>query len=74
MNHYILIWSLCSFIENRVHEEIDLEKLAHVRDVFRRSTGKTLSHYIQERKIANAAQELLYTENKKKGNMVFLLL
>lgn len=72
MNHYILIWSVCTFVETRVQEEINLEELAlqtgfslpHVRDVFRKNTGKSLSRYIQERKIANAAQELLYTDKK----------
>lgn len=36
--------------------------LAHIRDVFRRCTGKPLSRYVQERKIANAARELLDTD------------
>ena len=72
MNRYILIWSVCTFVEARVQEEIHLEELAcqtgfslaHIRDVFRESTGKPLSRYIQERKIANAAQSLLYTDDK----------
>lgn len=72
MNHFILIWSVCTFVETRVHEEINLEELArqtgfslaHIRDVFRRDTGKSLSRYVHERKIANAAQELLYTDRK----------
>lgn len=70
MNHYILIWSVCTFVENHVREEIPMEELvrqtgfslAHIRDVFRKCTGKPLSRYVQERKIANAAQELLYTD------------
>ncbi len=72
MNQYILIWSVCTFVEARVQEEIYLEELAcqtgfslaHIRDVFRENTGKSLSRYIQERKIANAAQSLLYTDHK----------
>ena len=72
MNQYILIWSVCTFVEARVQEEIHLEELAcqtgyslaHIRDVFRDNTGKSLSRYIQERKIANAAQSLLYTDDK----------
>lgn len=72
MNPYILIWSVCTFVETRVQEEIHLEELAcqtgfslaHIRDVFRENTGKSLSRYIQERKIANAAQSLLYTDDK----------
>ena len=70
MNHYILIWSVCTYVESRVREEIDLEEfvrqtgfsLAHIRDVFRKHTGKSLSRYVQERRIANAAQDLLDTD------------
>ena len=70
MNHYILIWSVCTFVESRVKEEIPMEELvrqtgfslAHIRDVFRKCTGKPLTRYVQERKIANAAQELLDTD------------
>lgn len=70
MNHYILIWSVCTFVESHVQEEIPMEEfvrqtgfsLAHMRDVFRKCTGKSLSRYVQERRIANAAQELLDTD------------
>lgn len=70
MNHYILIWSVCTFVESHVQEEIPMEEfvrqtgfsLAHIRDVFRKCTGKSLSRYVQERRIANAAQELLDTD------------
>ena len=67
MDYSVLIWSVCLFVESRVQGEINLEELArqngfslaHLREVFRTQTGKTLSHYVLERKIANAAQELL---------------
>ena len=70
MNHYILIWSVCTFVESRVCEDIRMEELvrqtgfslAHIRDVFRKYTGKPLARYVQERRIANAAQELLDTD------------
>lgn len=70
MNHYILIWSVCTFVESHVQEEIPMEEfvrqtgfsLAHMRDVFRKCIGKSLSRYVQERRIANAAQELLDTD------------
>lgn len=70
MNHYILIWSVCTFVESRVREEIDMDELvrqtgfslAHIRDVFRSCTGKSLARYVQERRIANAARELLDTD------------
>lgn len=72
MNHYILIWSVCTFVESRVQEEIPMEELvrqtgfslAHIRDVFRKCTGKPLTRYVQERKIAGAAQELLETDRQ----------
>ena len=70
MKHYILIWSVCTFVESHVRDEISMEELvrqtgfslAHIRDVFRKCTGKPLSRYVKERRIANAAQELLDTD------------
>ena len=70
MNHYILIWSVCTFVESRVKEDMPMEELvhqtgfslAHIRDVFRKCTGKPLAHYVRERRIANAAWELLDTD------------
>ncbi len=70
MNHYILIWSVCAFVESHVREEITMKELvrqtgfslAHIRDVFRKCTGKPLSRYVQERRIASAAKELLDTD------------
>lgn len=70
MDYSVLIWSICLFVESRVRAEVDLSELArqtgfslaHIRDVFRRHTGESLSSYVQQRKIANAAQELLHSE------------
>lgn len=70
MDHYLLIWSVCTFVESHVQEEIPMEELerqsgfslAHIRDVFQKCTGKPLSRYVQERRIANAARELLDTD------------
>ena len=70
MSHYILIWSVCTFVESHVRDEISMEELvrqtgfslAHIRDEFRKCTGKPLSRYVKERRIANAAQELLNTD------------
>jgi len=58
-------------VENRLKTDIqyaELEKetgfsLAHVRDVFARKTGKSLSAYILERKISNTAFEIAHTKN-----------
>ncbi len=62
-----LIWSICVLAESSARGEIDLTELAtqtgfslaHIRDVFKKCTGKSLMYYVQERKIANASQELL---------------
>ena len=70
MDYYIVIWSVCNFVESRVCDEVNLEELAqetgfslaHVSEILRKSTGKTLSYYIKERKIACAAQEVLHTD------------
>ena len=71
-NCSVLIWSVCSYVESRVREEINMEELtretgfslAYLREVFRQRTGKPIVRYIQERKIANAAMELLNTDKK----------
>lgn len=68
MDYFLTIWSVIVFIENRIQEKIDyaeLEKatgfsLAHIRDVFAKKTGMTLSRYILARKIANTAFEILH--------------
>lgn len=70
MDYTVLIWSVCLFVESHVRGQVDLKALArqtgfslpHIRDVFCRQTGKSLSRYVQERKIACAAQELLHTD------------
>jgi AraC family transcriptional regulator len=63
---------ICSviYIENRLKIDIsykELEKetgfsIAHIRDVFVHKTGKSLSRYIIERKIINAAFEISHTK------------
>ena len=71
MDYMTLIWSICVLAENNAKSEIDLDELAvqtgfslaHIRDVFKKCTGKSLMHYVQERKIANAAQELLHSSD-----------
>lgn len=70
VDYSLTIWSVIAFVENRIQEKIDyaeLEKatgfsLQHLRDVFARLTGISLSRYILTRKIANAAYEILYSK------------
>lgn len=68
MDYFLTVSSIIIYIENRVEEKIDyieLERvtgfsIAHIRDIFVRKTGMTLSRYILNRKISNAAYEILY--------------
>lgn len=69
MNYFLTIWSVIVFVENRIQEKIDYSELeiatgfslAHIRDVFVKETGISLSRYILNRKIANASFEILYS-------------
>lgn len=70
MDYFITIWSVVVFVENRLYGKLDykeLEKetgfsLAHIRDVFAKHTSRSLSRYIINRKIANAAFEMIHSE------------
>ncbi len=68
MDYSVLIWAVCLLVEGRVQEDLpDMLarqtgfSLAHMRDIFRKCTGRTLARYIEERRLANAAQALLHT-------------
>lgn len=68
MDYYSTICSVVIFVESRIQEKIDykeLEKatgfsLAHLRDIFVKKTGMSLSRYILSRKVANSAYEILH--------------
>lgn len=70
MDYFLTIWSVVVFVENRLQSGIDyaeLEKetgfsLAHIRNVFSRSTGQPLSRYVLGRRIANAAFEIIHSD------------
>lgn len=72
LDYFAVICSVIVYIENRIKTNIDyneLEKvtgfsIAHIRDIFANKTGKSLSRYIIERKIANAAFEISHTKEK----------
>ena len=72
MDHYITIWSAVIFVENRLQSGFDYAGLAkatgfslpYVRAVFAKYTGKSLSRYITERKIANAAFEIVHSRQR----------
>ena len=70
MDYGLVICSVIVYVENRIKTDIqyiELEKvtgfsLAHIRDIFVRKTGKSLSRYILERKVINAAFEVSHTK------------
>lgn len=70
LNHFTVICSVIIYVENRLKTEIsykELEKetgfsIAHIRDIFVKNIEKSLSRYILERKILNAAFEISHTE------------
>lgn len=71
MDHCILIWSVAVFVENRLESGFDyaqLEKaagysLAHIRDVFSRLMGTTLSRYVLGRRVAHAAFDMIHSSD-----------
>jgi AraC family transcriptional regulator len=70
VDYFIIIWTVIVFFENRILERIDYSELEratgfslqHIRDVFARKTGVSLAKYVLTRKIANAAFEILYSD------------
>ena len=69
MDYFLTVWSVITYVENRIKSKIqytELEKeigfsIAHIRDIFATQTGQSLSAYILERKILNAAFEISHT-------------
>lgn len=69
MDYFVVICSVIIYVENRLKTDIqytELEKetgfsIAHIRDIFVKKTEKSLSRYILERKISNAAFEISHT-------------
>ncbi len=70
MDYSALVLSINIYIENHICESIDysvLERktgfsIAHLRDVFKTKTGKSLASYITERKIKNSAFDIIHTD------------
>ncbi|WP_150275397.1 helix-turn-helix transcriptional regulator [Paenibacillus tepidiphilus] len=72
MNYSAMIQQTIGYIETNLHEELSLEGIAkyigfskyHYHRIFQKEVGVTLSEYIRYRRIANAANILLYTNEK----------
>ncbi|UQZ34498.1 AraC family transcriptional regulator [Paenibacillus sp. PK3_47] len=72
MKYNAMIQKTIQYIENNLHEELSLEGIAnfigfskyHYHRIFQKEVGVTLSEYIRYRRIADAANILLYTGEK----------
>lgn len=72
MGNSSIIQQAIVFIENNLHEELTLDRLAryvgfskyHFHRMFQKETGITAVEYIRYRRIANSANMLLYTEKR----------
>ena len=68
MDYGIFIWTVVIFVESKVQSGFDyaeLEKatgfsLPHIRAVFAKQTGVSLSRYVLSRRVANAAFEIVH--------------
>ena len=75
MDQYLMVSTVAVFIENRLQSAFDyaeLEKatgfsLPHIRAVYAKLTGKSLSRYVLSRRIANAAFEIVHSEQNILG-------
>lgn len=69
MDYSFLLWSTTTFIETRIKEQIEYSELEdkvgfsyrHIRETFKACTGITLAKYILQRRIVNAAFEIVHT-------------
>ena len=70
MDQFLIVSTIAMFVENRLQSDIDyaeLEKatgfsLPHIRAVYAKRTGKSLSRYVLGRRIANAAFEMTHSD------------
>lgn len=71
MNYFLFIWSVVNFVEKRVKVNInysDLERATgfsyrHIRETFKECTKVSLAKYILSRRVANAAFDIVHTDN-----------
>ncbi len=69
MDYSLSVWSIATYIESRIKEDInyeDLEQITgftyrHIRTITKTATGLSLSNYILNRRIANAAFDLVHS-------------
>ncbi len=72
MRYSPIIQKTIEYIENSLQDELSLENIArfagfskfHYHRIFHKEVGVTVSEYIRYRRIANAANMLLYTDEK----------
>ncbi len=70
LDRFYTIISVITYVESRVKEEINCQELSrlmglslpHLRTMFAETTGISLVRYITQRKVCNAAFDILHTE------------
>ena len=70
MDQFLMVSTIAVFVENRLQSGFDyaeLEKatgfsLPHIRAVYAKLTGKSLSHYVLSRRIAHAAFDMIHSD------------
>ena len=71
MEHNVIVRAIIIFVETHIEAEKDyaaLERdigfsLSHIRSLFAAQTGRTLARYVQERKVAHAAFDLVHSRD-----------
>lgn len=69
MDYFLFIWSVSTYVEKRMKEDISYDELEkeigfsyrHIREVFKDCTKVSLARYIVSRRISNAAFEIVHT-------------
>lgn len=69
MDYSLSIWSIATYIESNIKQEVNyktLERITgfsyrHIRTIVKSATGMSLSNYILNRRIANAAFDLIHS-------------
>ncbi|GIN62447.1 putative HTH-type transcriptional regulator YbfP [Robertmurraya siralis] len=71
-NHEIMIKNIILYVEENLHEPLDLENIAaqsnflkyHFHRIFQSTIGMTITEYIRIRRLANASSALIYTSER----------
>jgi len=71
LDYTLVIWATIVYVESRIQTKIQYPTMAeeigfsvsHLRAIFMNQTGKSLAHYILERKVSRAAFDIVHTND-----------